>query len=424
MLTTAEVSDFDGSAWLEELGRIQRFRNTLDVYEAWAIAHADRAGAAAVAGERAMGDAMRRRLGISGREARRRNRTSKAAGDHEKIREGMADGDINSEQATDLAEADISSQTRDRLTDEARDDSADETRRKTSQAQREHRANNGEDPLDGQRKRRSGQRFIDREGMWNLRLRTDSETGAQLDAAIGAIHKGLWHTDKTTHGERSPQQRYADAITQALLRGADSERTEGGSAAPIRPELTITVGLEWLRDRSKQFDPTYGSNGVAFTAAALRRLACDATILPAVLGTDSELLDLGRTKRTVSKAQRSALRLRDQRCVWPGCDVTPDMCDAHHARHWIWGGPTDLANLVLLCHTHHRLCHEGGYEMWADTRRGGWNIHDSAGIPRHHTANTRTRAGPEPRGEPGQDSQSQLFEPTGSGQIGMIDEVA
>ena len=163
---------------------------------------------------------------------------------------------------------------------------------------------------------------------------------------------------------------------------------------------------------------------MAFTAASLRRLACDATVLPAVLGTESELLDLGRTKRTVSKAQRFALRLRDQTCVWLGCDVTPDMCDAHHVRHWIWGGPTDLANLVLLCHTHHRLCHEGGYEMWADTRHGGWNIHDSAGIPRHHTANTQTRAGPGPRGESGPNSQNQLFEPAGLRQIGMIDEVA
>ena len=234
MLTTAEVADFDGSAWFKELERIQRFRNTLDVYEAWGIAHADRAGAAAVVGERAIDDAMRRRLRISGREARRRNRTSKAASHHQKIREGMADGDINSEQATDLAEADVSSQTRDRLTDEARADSADETRRKTSQAQREHRANNGEDPLVGQRKRRSGQRFIDREGMWNLRLRTDSETGAHLDAVIAAIHKGLWHTDKTTDAGRSPQQRYADAMTQAMLCGADSHRNEGGSAAPIR----------------------------------------------------------------------------------------------------------------------------------------------------------------------------------------------
>lgn len=388
MLTEDEVAEFDAKAWLGELERIQRFRNTLDVYEGWVIARGERAGAAAAAGERRMSDAMRRRLGISGNEARRRNRASQAAADHEKIREGMADGDINAEQATDLGEADVSRETRDRLTDEAREDTADETRRKTTEAQRQHRARNGEDPSVGHRKRRSGRRYVDREGMWNLELRTDAETGAQLDAIIAASYKGLWQVDKGSEAERTPQQRYADAITAAILNSSGRDMHPAG----IRPEITVTVDHQWLIDHTNQFDPTYSSSGIAFTAATLRRLACDAAVLPAVLGGDSELLDLGRSKRTVSKAQRAALRLRDQRCVWPRCDATPDMCDGHHVRHWIWGGPTDLSNLVLLCHTHHRLCHEGGYEMWADSRNGGWNIHDSSGTPRFHTQTPR--AGP------------------------------
>jgi hypothetical protein len=77
----------------------------------------------------------------------------------------------------------------------------------------------------------------------------------------------------------------------------------------------------------------------------------------------SEVLDLGRSTRVVSRAQRRALVLRDGGCGFPGCDRPPQWCDAHHLRHWVKGGPTDLWNLVLLCRRHHVLCHEGGWHL-------------------------------------------------------------
>jgi HNH endonuclease len=74
-------------------------------------------------------------------------------------------------------------------------------------------------------------------------------------------------------------------------------------------------------------------------------------------------LELGRATRVVSAAQRAALALRDGGCVFPGCARPLAWCDAHHLRHWLHGGATDLANLALLCRAHHRAVHEGGWRL-------------------------------------------------------------
>jgi len=95
-----------------------------------------------------------------------------------------------------------------------------------------------------------------------------------------------------------------------------------------------------------------------------RRLACEAAVIPAVLGSGSELLDLGRRSAVVSPALRRAVALRDKRCRFPGCDRPHAWCAAHHVIHWADGGATSLANLILLRRRHHRLIHQGfGLEM-------------------------------------------------------------
>ncbi len=102
----------------------------------------------------------------------------------------------------------------------------------------------------------------------------------------------------------------------------------------------------------------------------LRRLACDAEILPVVLGSRSQPLDVGRSSRLVTPAQWTALVLRDQHCAFPGCRRPPIACDAHHVRHWSDGGRTDLDNLVLLCRTHHTVLHTAPWEVRLDPADG------------------------------------------------------
>ncbi|HSM02499.1 MAG TPA: HNH endonuclease, partial [Acidimicrobiia bacterium] len=91
----------------------------------------------------------------------------------------------------------------------------------------------------------------------------------------------------------------------------------------------------------------------------VRRILCDASVIPIVLGGESLPLDVGRSTRAIPPHIRTALNLRDQGCVIPGCQTPPRYCDAHHAIHWLHGGPTRLENLCLLCARHHTMVHDG-----------------------------------------------------------------
>ena len=81
------------------------------------------------------------------------------------------------------------------------------------------------------------------------------------------------------------------------------------------------------------------------------------------LGTDGQPLDVGRAYRLVTAALWLALIVRDRHCAFPGCTRPPVMCHAHRIRHWADGGPTSLANLVMLCGAHHRVVHETAWEV-------------------------------------------------------------
>jgi hypothetical protein len=99
-------------------------------------------------------------------------------------------------------------------------------------------------------------------------------------------------------------------------------------------------------------------------AGLAARLRAAMTLLPPALGgARSQPLEVGRATRVVAPAQHTALTVRDGGCRFPGCDRPVAWCDAHHLRHWLHGGPTDLGNLVLLCRAHHHAVHEGGWKL-------------------------------------------------------------
>lgn len=98
--------------------------------------------------------------------------------------------------------------------------------------------------------------------------------------------------------------------------------------------------------------------GTVLGVADARKIACDTRVIPVVMGGLGEVLDVGRATRTIPPAIRRALIARDQGCVWPGCDRAPIHCDGHHIQHWLDDGPTSLANLALLCHSHHHRLHK------------------------------------------------------------------
>ena len=108
-------------------------------------------------------------------------------------------------------------------------------------------------------------------------------------------------------------------------------------------------------------------------------MACDAGLIPMVLGTASRPLDVGRTHRLFTPALRAALLQRDQGCVFPGCTAAPAACEAHHFVPWWQGGATCLANGVLLCPFHHRLVEPDPLQ----SEESQWRVHldQATGLP-------------------------------------------
>jgi hypothetical protein len=102
-------------------------------------------------------------------------------------------------------------------------------------------------------------------------------------------------------------------------------------------------------------------HGDSLSAAAVRRLACDCGVIPIVLGSNSEPLDVGTEQRFVTAAMRQALNARDKGCVI--CSAPPAMSEAHHIIHWPNGGPTSVDNLVLLCKRDHIATHQGHWTV-------------------------------------------------------------
>ncbi|MGZ0148511.1 DUF222 domain-containing protein [Kribbella sp. WER1] len=205
------------------------------------------------------------------------------------------------------------------------------------------------------------------------------------------IHTGA-RPHKTSDGEHDPRardKRQADALTTALTVASNAWDTDTpGHGA--KANITVTIDLDDLRAatanatgqtgqsaRTDRTDQTGGTGqpggsgksggtgrmvyGDDLSAATVRRLACDAGIIPLVLGSNSEPLDVGRRERLVTRAMRHALNARDRGCVV--CAAPPVMCDAHHLTSWLDGGPTALTNLALLCRRHHVDLHAGRWTI-------------------------------------------------------------
>jgi hypothetical protein len=130
--------------------------------------------------------------------------------------------------------------------------------------------------------------------------------------------------------------------------------------AGVNPTLVVTMTLEQLL---AEHATAVLDDGSRMSAGQARRLACEAGIIPAVLDTRSQPLDLGRTARLFTKPQRIALGLRDGGCTARGCETSASGCHAHHDDPWSLRGLTDLAKGRLLCPRHHRLAHDARYAM-------------------------------------------------------------
>ncbi len=183
----------------------------------------------------------------------------------------------------------------------------------------------------------------------------DAEGGAVLRTALEPLAKPIGKGD-----DRRLNRRFADALVELAGHALDNGMVP--RRATQRPHLQVTTTLETLLQRmgAPAADLEFS---LPISAASVERLACDCNVTRILLDADSQVIDVGRSKRVISPAQRRALNVRDKGCRWPGCDRPASYTSGHHIMHWTKGGSTDLDNLTLLCRRHHWLIHEGGWRL-------------------------------------------------------------
>lgn len=162
-------------------------------------------------------------------------------------------------------------------------------------------------------------------------------------------------------------ERMVDALLDALALA--SEDDAGDTTGADRHTLVLQAPADALAggDDPRPIVPVEGPRRrlPSMSPATLRRLACDAGIVLVATDERGTPIDVGRRHRRLTPALRRALRLRDASCRFPGCSASRHL-HAHHVVHWADGGPTDLANLVLICSHHHRVVHEEGWTVTGD----------------------------------------------------------
>ncbi|MFI6101898.1 DUF222 domain-containing protein [Lentzea sp. NPDC051213] len=193
----------------------------------------------------------------------------------------------------------------------------------------------------------------------------DEVAGAKFEAMIDPLAKPRPETADEGPDLRSRPEREGDAFAELvdLLLRADLLPEHGGE--PVT--LTVTMAYE---DLVREVGAAMLDSRERIRAAEVRQLACNAGVIPVVLGGRSEAMDIGRKTRTFPAAIRRLLVARDRGCAFPGCGRPPRHCDAHHVRSWADGGDTSVDNAVLVCRLHHRLLH-----------RSEWEVTMVAGIP-------------------------------------------
>jgi hypothetical protein len=237
--------------------------------------------------------------------------------------------------------------------------------------------------------RRSLTWYWDEDGSLVVRGRLTPDSGAAFIAAIEAL---LPAGTPTAHpvppapddlDERALEQepgpaadrvaaRRADALLTLINRPADDDEVVERGQARVIVHLDATTGAARL------------DGGPEVPTSTAERLACDARVQALLNDRTGNRMYLGRARRLATPAQITALTVRDGAgCQFPGCTHTRHL-HAHHVRSWLYGGRTDIDNLILICSYHHMAIHDHGYRI----RRlaGRWEFLRPDGTPVPATA--------------------------------------
>ena len=263
----------------------------------------------------------------------------------------------------------------------------DQFKKTVARCEGQRQAEDGMTRLERQLQRRSAKVFDGDDGMVILHAEFDRAAGERVKAALYSMSDRMFRDDARAGSDRTHQQRNADAlealITQkparphnpndntngsgpaanpnATFGGGDEAHDLGCEIAPQATTLIVAVDYDTL---SGQLKNAGFIDGTPIDIDDLRRIACDAGVVPGIFAADGQPLYMGTKQRSATHAQRLALYARDKQCI--GCGMRASACDAHHIIWWENNGPTDISNLVLLCPDCHRKVHKCGYTVTND----------------------------------------------------------
>src|SRR4029079_4882748 len=187
---------------------------------------------------------------------------------------------------------------------------------------------------------------------WRIKL--PHLDAAKFDAAL-AFHRDAliaeWKLDREDRGRASDNAPPLPGTVEAFMRLVEAGWDAEVARRPHGHHTTVVMHLD-VKERAASLHL-----GPLLTESERQYLTCDATC-EVWFERDGQVIGAGRATRLINRRLRRALEHRDRTCAVPGCGATRGL-HAHHILHWEDGGPTELANLVLLCPYHHRLHHRG-----------------------------------------------------------------
>jgi hypothetical protein len=382
--TLAELPD----ARLEEdFAELQRAAELVDAQRLRRLAEIERRGMYRRDGHLSAASWLASTFKTSWGLARQQVHLARCLEDMPETRRALEDGDVSMSAVRALvaardADPETFRRSESQLVDAARIHSMQDLQRVASywrQAAERQAALDGEEKLRERRRLHAAVTFM---GMVRVDGDLDPETGETLLTALQAVLDAETRSSDGPDG-RTPAQRRADALGEVCRQWLD--RAERPTVAGERPHVTVTVDVDSLRNGDGTTSEIDHVGPVDRETA--RRMACDASIRRVVMAGRSEPLDVGRRTPVISPGLRRAVVIRDRGCRFPGCDRPHTWCDAHHVIHWADGGPTALANLVLLCRRHHRMIHQRGEvpagvgRRPAGIQKAGWVVAGGPSTP-------------------------------------------
>ena len=317
-------------------------------------------------------DNLTERTGVSRGEARKKTRRAQLIDHHPSVASALALGQITAGHADALSaiptkHADALEAELDELLARASSQSEDEFSDTIRRWKQRQSARNGENYHKSLRDQRTHSMRRDRHsGMTRVSGLLDPESAAIAKSLVSEIDQQLLREDQKAAAEdpdfvmRTAGQRMADALVEICRR---ARHAAAATSPKAEPTVVVTIPLADLVSGANDGEAFGGGPVSAETA---RKLACEGGIIPAVLGSNGQVLDLGRRTRLATASQRLALHTRYRGCAVPGCDAPFEWCHMHHLDHWEAGGPTDLSNLIPVCTRHHSQIHDGRLTITRD----------------------------------------------------------